>query len=887
MMKISRVRTIIIIAIAFLLTVLLKPGWEIVNWQFLPNSLASQARVEINSERELLSIYQPIQDIAWEGQFITPKGIAYFAPTEVRDGYLLRTSGESDWQIAQTTGDTKAETEALFNIGVGYHVEGDYDKAIDAYQKGLEKAREISDRNLEIMTLGNLGLAYSRLANYAEAIDYLNEFWGFTWHKAYNYNNTDPRWGEMALGNIGNAYYGADLYAKAIEFHQQRLALAKELKDIQGEGKALGDIGLIYQALGEYDKAINSQQQYLGIAREVKDISGEIEALGNLGITYQSMGDYDKAIAAFQQGLAKAQFNQNRREQSKALSNLGGSYYFSGDLTKAIQFYEQAWEVSWNYINDARLLYAIRGNEGLAYFAKGDLPKAIQFYQDYLKVTYGYNDRRGEGVARNNLALAYLKSGNIAEAEKQLREAIKIWEDLRNRLGGNDTYKISLFETQTAIYGNLQQILIAQNRINEALEIGERGRARAFVELLQRRLSPDSQQNLTITPISIEQIKQTAKNHNATIVEYSVIPSNFKVNQQIQTRESSIYIWLIKPTGEISFRSIDLKPLWEQKKLSLDKVVVNSRTAIGVRGRGLGVVERVEQPSRRRLLGQLYELLIKPIAELLPTDEASRIIFIPHRQLFLVPFAALQDETGKFLIEKYNILTAPSIQVLDLTSKPATTSHNQTSQTVKEILVMGNPHMPSIAPAIGEPPEQLSSLPGAEAEANAIAKLLNTKAITGKEATKAAIVPKMQQSQIIHLATHGLLDDFTGEGIPGAIALAPDGKDNGLLTAPEILNLKLKADLVVLSACDTGRGRITGDGVVGLSRSLISAGAPSIIVSLWAVPDAPTASLMTEFYRNLQQNYDKAVALRNAMITTMKQYPHPIDWAAFTLMGES
>ncbi len=885
-MKTRRTKTIIIAAIAFLLTLILTPGAVIFNWQVIPTSFANQTDIINNSDRQLLSIYQPIQDVAWEGQFVTPKGIAYFAPTEVTDGYLLRTSAEKDLQIAQTMSDAKAQTEALFNIGVGYHVEGDYDKAIDAYQKCLEKAREISDRNLEVMTLGNLGLAYSRLANYAEAIDYLNEFFGFTWHKAYYYNSTDPRWGEMALGNIGNAYYSADLYAKAIEFHKRRLDLAKEIKDLKGEGKALGDIGIVYQALGEYNKAIDSQQQYLGIARKVKDSYGEIQALGNLGITYQSLRNYDKAIAAFQSGLAKAKFIQNRREEAKALSNLGGSYYFNGNLAKAIQFYEEAWEIAWNHINDGRLLYAIRGNEGLAYFAKGDLAKAIEFYQEYLKLTYNYNDRRGEGVARNNLALAYLKSGNLAEAEKQLREAIKIWEDLRNRLGGNDTYKVSLFETQTAIYGNLQQILIAQNRINEALEIGERGRARAFVELLQRRLSPDSKQNLTIAPITIQEIKQTAKNYNATIVEYSIVANNFQVNQQIQTHESSLYIWIIKPNGEISFRSVDLKPLWEQKKLSLDKVVVNSRAAIGARGRGLGVVEKVKQPSRRRLLAQLYELLIKPINDLLPTDSASRVIFIPHRQLFLVPFVALQDEIGKFLIENYSILTAPSIQVLDLTFKSPAASNSQGIKGVEDILVMGNPTMPSIAPDIGEAPEQLSSLPGAEAEANAIAKLLNTQAITGNRATKAVIVPKMQQSKIVHLATHGLLDDFTGQGIPGAIALAPDGKDNGLLTAEEILNLKLKANLVVLSACDTGRGRITGDGVVGLSRSLISAGVPSIIVSLWAVPDAPTASLMTEFYRNLQQNPDKAAALRNAMLTTMKQYPNPIDWAAFTLMGE-
>jgi CHAT domain-containing protein len=179
----------------------------------------------------------------------------------------------------------------------------------------------------------------------------------------------------------------------------------------------------------------------------------------------------------------------------------------------------------------------------------------------------------------------------------------------------------------------------------------------------------------------------------------------------------------------------------------------------------------------------------------------------------------------------------------------------------------------------------LSSLPDAEEEAKAIASLLNTKALIGNQATKLAIIQQMPKARIIHLATHGLMHNE--QGLKSAIALAPSGQDNGLLTAEEILNLKLNAELVVLSACNTGRGKITGDGVIGLSRSLIRAGVPSVIVSLWSVPDSPTASLMTEFYRQLQHNPDKAQALRQAMLSTMKQHPDPRDWAAFTLIGEA
>ncbi len=345
----------------------------------------------------------------------------------------------------------------------------------------------------------------------------------------------------------------------------------------------------------------------------------------------------------------------------------------------------------------------------------------------------------------------------------------------------------------------------------------------------------------------------------------------------------------MSPPEEIAFRLVDL--LQQQGEVQggtptpnyLKDLILNTRKSMGVGDRGGGVVVQPDDINQTENLQQLYKILIEPIADLLPTNPSDRIIFLPQESLFLVPFPALQDQEGKYLIEKHTILTAPAIQVLQLT-------HNQRAnqeQAIEngEILVVGNPIMPSVPPYPGEKPQQLPSLPGAENEAKAIASLFNTQPIIGNQATKSAIIQKMPEAKIIHLATHGLLDEFRGLG--SAIALTPTPNDNGLLTAEAILDLKLNAELVVLSACDTGRGRITGDGVVGLSRSLISAGVESVLVSLWSIPDAPTASLMTEFYHQTQQNPDKAQALRQAMLTTIKQHPNPRDWAAFTLIGEA
>jgi CHAT domain-containing protein len=479
---------------------------------------------------------------------------------------------------------------------------------------------------------------------------------------------------------------------------------------------------------------------------------------------------------------------------------------------------------------------------------------------------------------------AFLKYGNFEESEKFLRLGMEAREALRGKVGSNDAYKVSIFDLQVDTYQLLQQALVAQNKTDEALEIAERGRARALVELLSRRFSPNQTEVSPITAPKLEEIKQIAKTQNATLVEYSIIVEQLPGNQD--TSESELYIWVIQPTGEVTFRRSNLKPLWQTQKLSLKQLVTSSRQSIGVRGRSSIEVVPLNSSEIENQLKQLHKILIDPIADLLPSDPNAHVIFMPQGELFLVPFPALQDANGKYLIEKHTILTAPAIQVLDLTQKQRVKVQQANP---KGLVVVGNPTMPKVTIKIGEPPEQLNPLPAAENEAITIAKLLNTKALTGNQATKKAILSQLPQARIIHLATHGLLDDFKGLGVPGAIALAPSGNDNGLLTADEILDLKLNAELVVLSACDTGRGRITGDGVIGLSRSLITAGVPSIIVSLWSVPDAPTASLMTEFYRNWQEKkLDKAQALRQAMLTTMKNHPNnPKDWAAFTLIGEA
>jgi tetratricopeptide (TPR) repeat protein len=843
-------------------------------------------RKAIEYQQQHLAIAREIGDRNGEGQSLGNLGAAFGSLGDYRKAIEYY---QQSLAIAREIGYRRGEGNALGNLGNAYNSLGDYRKAIEYYQQSLAILREIGDRNGEGGSLGNLGVAYGSQGDYRKAIEYQQQSLAIA-------REIGDRKGEgAALGNLGNAYNSLGDYRKAIEYHQQFLAIAREIGDREGEGAALGNLGLAYNSLGDYRKAIEYHQQFLAIAREIGDRKGEGAALGNLGAAFGSQGDYRKAIEYQQQSLAIAREIGDRKGEGAVLRNLGLAYNSLGDYRKAIEYYQQSLAIA-REIGDLNGEGAALGNLGVAYGSLGDYRKAIEYQQQSLAIAREIGDLNGEGASLNNLGAAFYKSGDLAQAEKTLFQGIEVQESLRERLGDDDANKVSIFEEQARTYRLLQEVLIAQNKTTTALEISERGRGRAFVELLTRRLSTNPKEIIPAASLkpTIDQIKQIAQKQNATLVQYSIIFDGFKIPGRVQAKESELYIWVIKPTGEVNFRKVDLKPLWQQQNTSLGELVTNTRDSIGVRSRATAIIALKPGVNEKQRLQKLHEILIKPIADLLPTDPNNHVIFIPQRELFLVPFVALQDEIGKHLIEKHTILTAPSIQVLELTHAKKAEMQQSRGAGEKSFqnLIVGNPTMPSLTLKIGEPPEQLPSLPGAQEEAIEIGKLFNTQPLIGSQATEATIKSQISQANIIHFATHGLLDygELQGKyraGVPGALAFTPDEKEDGLLTSDEILDLKLNASLVVLSACDTGRGQLTGDGVVGLSRAFITAGTPSIVVSLWAVPDKATTDLMKEFYQQMRTNPNKAQALRQAMLTMMKTRPHPKDWAAFTFIGEA
>lgn len=724
------------------------------------------------------------------------------------------------------------------------------------------------------------------------------------WQQALNASETTPQQAQT-LGNLAIAYYETGQYLTALQTNQTALDMFAELGNQAAVGQVQANLGNVYEALGDYERAIAAYQESLNIARAAGNRVAEGVSIGNLGYIYSVQGDQTAALTAYEQSLTIAREVGDREGESHRLLNMGIAHHALGQLDQAIQLYQQGLDVAYA-IDHLPLEARILGNLGTAAADQGEYKTAIAYYEQSLDIAKTLQNPRLTATTLNNLGHTLLAANQLDAAVLRLQDAIEQLDQLRSSLA--DTYNVSVFDTQIYTYNLLTQVLIAQNRPAAALEIAEAGRARAFSDLLANRLSPASQPKTTgaddFDPFSVAEIQQVARQANATLVEYLLVPAEeFRVQGKQRGRTASIYIWVVQPDGQIHFRQQAIDP----QAVQLDELVRMSRTSIGRRDRGgLGVVGANSNTSPSTAdppvdhLQSLHHVLIEPIQDLLPQNPDEQVIFVPQGDLFLVPFPALKTAMGDYLIQHHTILTAPSIQVLSLTHQQS--SHRQATRSAAEsarspvqpkMLIVGNPEMPMVwNPNLGVM-EQLSPLAGAEQEAKDIAAFFEVEALTGPAASEQVIKEQIEDAQIVHFATHGLLEygNLQRSGVsdvPGAIALAPGDDQDGLLTAAEILDeLSLKADLVVLSACDTGRGDITGDGVIGLSRSLIGAGATNVVVSLWAVPDTPTAELMVHFYQELKQGRDKAQALRQAMLATMQVHPDPVDWAAFTLIGEA
>jgi CHAT domain-containing protein len=279
----------------------------------------------------------------------------------------------------------------------------------------------------------------------------------------------------------------------------------------------------------------------------------------------------------------------------------------------------------------------------------------------------------------------------------------------------------------------------------------------------------------------------------------------------------------------------------------------------------------------RVALSDLHRLLLAPVTALLPRDPSALVHVVPHDVLFRVPFAALVDTSGRHALESHSFASVPALGVLRYTAAKKALAVDPGQP---RLLALGDPAPPDGA--------GVGALPGARDELRRVGRYFAAQRLTlltgagASEANGKRLAPGQTN---LHFAVHGMIDD--GRPLDSALVLSAGGGEDGYLRVSEVFGLALRANLVVLSGCSTGRGQLSGDGILGLSRAFLYAGTPSVVVSQWDVSDLATSHLMDRFYAGLHAGRSKAEALRLAQLATLERYPHPALWAAFVLVGEA
>ena len=815
-----------------------------------------------------LNSFKEVGNRAGEGRAYCNLGNAYYSL-----GYFQTAKGyyEKHCKIATELEDRAGEGKAYGNLGNAYYSLGDFHKAIDCNERDLKIAREMGDREGEGRASCNLGNAYDGLGDFQKAIEYHEQHLKIT-------REVGDRAGEgKAYCNLGNAYRMFGDFQKAKEYSERDLKIAREVGDKAGEGQAYGNLGDAYRRLGDFQKAIEYHERELNIATEVGNKAKKGRAYGNLGNAYCSIGDFQKAIEYHEQDLKISKEVGDRAGEGGAYGNLGNAYYRNGDFLKARDYHERNLEIAIE-VGDRAGEGRAYGNLGNAYYSLGDSHKAIEYSERDLKFATEVGDRAGEGVAYGRLGNVYEGLEDFQKAIYYYKNSVKAFDHIRSKLIFKDKWKISLRNTYFDVKSELWQILLKQGRVVEALLTADQGRAEALNDLLEIKYGfkglPPEMGTLSANTSDI----------------LSFLPSNTVV---IGFNKDGIVSWVNEKGAEIkSRRSLINVPVttYFQSLLETTHDEIGVRADVNCEDRSLrnpkdekvakersSKTESHSSHFESNSLQALYNVVIDPIRDLLHGDE---ILVVPQGPLCLAPYAAFMDSNSKYLCETFRIRLLPSLSSLRLIQNCSTDWHSKTGA-----LLVGDPWVQEVV-FEGKPLDQLI---WAKREVQMIGEILQAVPLVGMQATKDEVLRRISSVALVHIAAHGKME--TGE-----IALAPNTmrstqilvKEDYLLTMKDVLKAQIRARLVVLSCCHSARGEVKPEGVVGIARAFLGAGARSVLVSLWAIDDEATMEFMKVFYQELVHGRSASEALNKAMKSMREsdRFSAVKYWAPFVLIGD-
>ena len=793
--------------------------------------------------------------------------------------------------------DQRAEAVTLNNIGGIYHDLGEYQKALDSYNQSLTLRRAIGDKAGESVTLNGLAALYDSLGDQQKALDHYEL--ALAPLKVAN----DLRGQAVVLNNIGKIFRSMGNYQKALDYYNQSLPLREAIRDRRGQSTTLTNIGMVYNGLGDRQKALEYCSRSLQISRDVGDRSGEGITLDNIGSVYIALGDHEKAFDYYSQALTLRREVGDRQGEATTLTNLAHVERDRGNLIPARNHTEAA----------LRLLESLRtgviGQELRAsYFAS--LQGTFGFYIDLLMRLEKERPSEGhvaaalqaseQARARSLLellseAVAGIREGvdpGLLERERTLMEQLSVKADSQMRLlSGKPTA-----EQAAAIKKEIEALTMQYHEVETQL----RSQSPKYSALTQPQ------------PSGLKEIQQQL-DPDTLLLEYS-LGADRSFLWAVSTASVSSYELAKREDIEAAAKRV--YKLFTARQLATGESEDQQRTRIAKAD--------ADYPGAAQ---ELSRMLLAPVASNLGT---KRLVIVADGALQYVPFAALpspaadrgqaRKDDGTPLIVDHEIISLPSASVIAVLRreasgrKPALQSvavmadpvfdknddrvAAASAQPANQVAVAGDSDLQRAARDVGVTDRGLGipRLPFSREEAEAILAVAppgSAMNATGFKASRAtATSSDLGRYRIVHFATHALLDSEHPElsGIVLSLVDEQGRSQDGFLRLHDLYNLNLSADLVVLSACQTALGKeIMGEGLVGLTRGFMYAGAPRVVASLWKVSDRATADLMGHFYAGmLKQGMRPAAALRAAQVAMLKnkRWQAPYYWAPFVLQGE-
>ena len=725
-----------------------------------------------------------------------------------------------------------------------------------------------------------LGVKYQRQSRYVEAKE--------LYESAVNIIKTLSHKSEEVLlnGMLGVVFLSLGEYQKAKEYHEKALAISIEIGDKKGEERSYGNLGAVFYSLGEYQKAKEYQDKAIAVSIEIGDRNGEGTSYGNLGAAFCSLGIYRKAHEYHEKALAITIEIGDKKGEGRSYANLGVVFYSLGNYEKANNYLKKALVIS-KEIGDRYTEEAANRGLGNVFRSLGEYDAA----EEYLEKARLISSDTGDNMAAFEILVSFtmlkLSQSKLQEAISCLVKCIEKYEKLRNFLKGNDEFQISLLEKHGTFPYKLFSKLLCDtaNPSRDALYVEELGRARNLAEFMADKFSVENHISANRESwFGIENILSRESNCACLYISYyerDVLLWVLKTNGDIYIRNSNVNEDTLRAESVVdvegilnkSFKNFGILPKSKCEDRSLDDNVPISlpdESRPPLRGN-----ENIDIESSLHLC---CKMIIAPVADLLTEPE---IIIVPDRCSYRVPFAALRDQpAGKYLSETYKIRIVPSLTTLRLIQDCPEDYHSQTGA-----LVVGDPKVGEVL--YQGRSKNIIPLPCARKEAEMVGRLLGVQPLLGECATKQAVLQAIHSVSLMHFAAHGNAER-------GEIALSPIRTANSipqeedyLLTMSDISKVQLRAKLVVLSCCHSGRGMIRKEGIIGIARAFLGSGVRSVLVASWAIEDTATEQLMSRFYEHLTGGESASESLHQAMKWMRNNdFTKPSQWAPFMLVGD-